>query len=93
MGLCQRCPWCGERQSGHRQLVVRESVCVGGEGRGEGDLLGEAVRCGEDPPICDEAAPTEVASISLDADLPWPLALQGILPTHHPVQHPRAPAD
>lgn len=50
------------------------------------------MRCGEDPALCDEAAPAEVASISLKADLPRPLALQGVLPAHHPVQHPWASA-
>ena len=50
------------------------------------------MRGGEDPPVRDEAAPAEVASVSLNADLPGPLALQGILPAHHPVQHPPAAA-
>lgn len=59
---------------------------------GPADSLGEAVRGGEDPSLCDEAAPAEVASVALDADLPGPLALQGVLAAHHPVQHPRAPA-
>lgn len=59
---------------------------------GAADSLGEAVRGGEDPPVRDEAAPAEVASVSLNADLPRPLSLQGVLPAHHPVQHPRAPA-
>lgn len=59
---------------------------------GAADSLGEAVRGGEDPPVRDEAAPAEVASVSLNADLPRPLSLQGVLPAHHPIQHPRAPA-
>lgn len=68
---------------------------MGGEGerRGLDDSLGEAVRRGEDPPLCDEAAPAEMASVSLDADLPRPLTLQGILPAHHTVQHPWLPAN
>lgn len=59
---------------------------------GPADSLGEAMGSGEDPSLRDEAAPAEVASVALDADLPGPLALQGVLATHHPVQHPWAPA-
>lgn len=47
---------------------------------------------GEDPCWCDETAPTEVGPIALDADLPGPLAFQGVLPTNHPVEHPWVPA-
>ena len=65
---------------------------AGSEVWGAADSLGEAVRGGEDPPVRDEAAPAEVTSVSLNADLPGPLALQGVLPAHHPVQHSRAPA-
>lgn len=88
LGSCQRRrPWRRERQSRQGPSVVREGIA------GLTDSLGEAVRRGEDPLLCDEAAPAEVASVSLDADLPRPLTLQGILPAYHPVQHPSVPAD
>lgn len=38
----------------------------------QGRLLGEAVCSSEDPCWCDEAAPTEVDSVALNADLPGP---------------------
>lgn len=34
------------------------------------------------------AAPAEVKPGPLNADLPRPLSLQGVLPAHHPIQHP-----
>jgi hypothetical protein len=63
----------------------------GGGTGAQAHSLGEAVRCSENPLLRDEAASTEVASITLDADLPGPLTLQSILPAYHPVEHPWAP--
>ena len=97
----RRCPRAGAvRGAEARRLrtargegaVPSHDLCPRSGVRGAVDSLGEAVRGGEDPPVRDEAAPAEVASVSLNADLPGPLALQGILPAHHPVQHPRAAA-
>lgn len=76
-----------------REAEQKWALSAEGDRRDLADSLGEAVRRGEDPPLGDEAAPAEVASVSLDADLPRPLTLQGVLPAHHPVQHPWVPAD
>lgn len=101
--LERRRDWTRSPQGGHPQDLARRALsevlnrpragrgqrC--GWGQGRVDSLGEAVRGRQDPPLRDEAAPAEVASVALDADLPGPLALLRVLPAHHSVQHPGVP--
>lgn len=66
------CPWAAVRGA---ERLCTDSVLSQSLVRSlkaQGHLLGEAVCSSEDPGWCDEAAPTEVDSIALDADLPRP---------------------
>lgn len=66
--------------AGYGAVHGAEQLCTGSilsqslvrNWKAQGHLLGEAVCSSEDPCWCDEAAPTEVDSVALDADLPGP---------------------